>query len=72
MQPAVGMQPTTLFDPQRDLDLEWQLNIDPSMLHNFQHCVLQHFDVFNSPEAIQDHQRDIGSMSPSPPPLLPL
>jgi len=37
--------------------LEWQLNANLLMLHDFQHCIQQDFAVSNLPEAIQDHHR---------------
>jgi len=46
--------------------LEWQLNIDPSMLRNFQCCVQQDFTVSNSPEAIQDHHGMLPAQAPLP------
>jgi len=46
--------------------LEWQLNVDPLMLRNFQHCVQQDFMVSNLPEAIQDHHGTSAAQAPLP------
>ena len=46
--------------------LEWQLNVDPSMLCNFQHRVQQDFVVSNLPEAIQDHHGMSVAQAPLP------
>ena len=46
--------------------VEWQLNVDPSMLRDFQHRVQQDFTVSKSPRAIQDHGTP-AAQAPSPP-----